>query len=104
MSASPQNPLPPEIVAMGRPLQIHEGRGSMIGLALLGMGASLLLAAGLMVYIYYNVPFEKDDPTPKELMLYLAAGVGAIGLTCSASAWWKGRQAVLIGAAQDNYL
>jgi hypothetical protein len=96
-----ENPLPPEVVKMGRPLQIHAGLASMTGLALLVMGVLFLLGAGLMVYIYLKVPFKKGDPTAPETMIYLAVGVGTLGLLACLGAWWRGG---LIGEPEEAYL
>jgi hypothetical protein len=73
----------------------------MMGLALLVMGVLFLLGAGLMVYIYLKVPFKKNDPTPPETMLYLAASVGTLGLLACLGARWRGG---LVGEPEEAYL
>jgi hypothetical protein len=102
--ATQQEPaLPREILSLGRPQQIHAARVTSTSLVLLGAGVFFLLAAGLCVIIYLKVPFKKDDPTPPETMLYIAAGIGCVGLLSCLGAWWKGDFGKGSGAAYLIY-
>jgi hypothetical protein len=90
MTAQLEAPLPPELAAFGRPQQAHQARVSSMSLVMLCSGAFFLVAAGLMVFLYFKIPFKKDDPVPPETMLYIAAGVAVFGVLLCLGAWWKG--------------
>lgn len=82
-------PLPRELANLGQPLGVHRVRAASTCLLCMVAGVVFLLAAGLCVVLYFKAPFKKDDPTPPETMLYVAAGVGVAGLAFLMGAWWN---------------
>jgi hypothetical protein len=94
-------PLPREIADRGRPQQVHPVRATSTSMLLFGFGLFLLLAAGMCVFIYLKVPFKKNDTVPKETMLYIAAGLGVLGLGITAGSWGAMKRA---GKSSDAYL
>jgi hypothetical protein len=89
MPAQLEDPLPPELAGLGPPQQVHRARVSSMSWVMLCSGVFFLLASCLFVVLYFKVNFKKDDPTPPETMLYIAAGVALFGLTLCVGAWWK---------------
>src|SRR5882724_2974904 len=84
-------PLPPEVAALGPPLQIHYASWSLSKpLMTLLAGLFFLVSAGGFVVMYWKVPMKEDDPVPPETMLYIAGGVGVVGLLMSLAGWWTG--------------
>jgi hypothetical protein len=83
--------LPPDIVAMGRPLQVHREKAALSPwLLLFGTGLFLLVMAVVFLFIYWKVPMKKDDVAPPEIMLYIAGGLGLVGACLSFGTWCKG--------------
>lgn len=95
--------LPPEVTALGRPLQVH--RGSAVttnALLVLILGAVLLAGGVAATIIYFKVPFKKNDKVPKETMLYIAGGLGGLGAAICVGAWSAG--AFKAGGHKPSYL
>jgi hypothetical protein len=90
MTVQQPSSLPPEVAELGKPEQIYPARAGSTSLLLLCSGVFCLLSAGLCVFIYLKVPFKPDQTTPPETMLYIAAGIGLLGLFQCWCAWWRG--------------
>jgi hypothetical protein len=90
MTTQEETPLSRELASLGRPEQVHPAKVTSMSLVLLCSGVFFLVSAGMFVVLYMKVPFKKDDPVPPETMLYIAAGIGFLGLLQCLAAWWKG--------------
>jgi len=90
LAAQQEIPLPREIASLGRPQRTHLIATSSMSLALILAGAFFLVMAGVFVLIYFKATFKKDDPVPKETMLYIAGGVGLLGFGLGVGGWCKG--------------
>lgn len=84
-----ERPVPPQIAALGHPLQAHRQLRSRAALVVILTGVFFLLAAGLCVVTYMKVPIE-NDVVPQETMLNIAGGVALLGSALFFGGWRKG--------------